>query len=1038
MKQPKAPSSVRVFGVLAQQSADTTPPTIPSGLTATAINRTSVQLNWGASSDDVGVAGYQIYRNGVPLIAQGAISYLDTTGAPSTAYTYAVSAFDGAGNASGQATAQVTTPANSPPTWTSVPTQNLTTNQAYSLSLASFANDADTDPLVYSVVSGTLPAGITLNSVTGLLAGVPTTVGSTSITFEITDGFATADKVVAFVVKNADTTAPPVPTGLATAVISSSQINLSWNASVDTGPGTDYVMGTQDYRLYRSTDGVSYGLRATIAGLAYSDTSLSAATAYFYKITARDIALNESAQSAAVSATTQPAGTVPAFAPLQPAAAFIGIAGQQTYTDPTQQAAIGFFDTFVMGGAWEGWSNTGRDRETIVTAIKNGSTALLKTKVFVYQKLNVVQQDANDAYPTYTAEVNARNWKVYNNGSSGTLTVPAEGAASNLVCYTTFVSTNPSGEYPYDFGAKYSYYKYLTKSKSDSRFSGLNAGLASASLDGIFQDNFLCNPQVNGDFNRDGTTDIQGFPCAATPWLQAGQLKYCQTMRGLAPAKYLFANFGDYGWAAAGVMNKVLDGGLCESFIGKSWSWETQLDFPTMLSYYYRALDTAVNPNLVIFGGSWPDTNPDGSALVRLPTVGGFPPLNTQWQWARYIIGTARLGEAQSAINRYSQGYSADLAALDRYDEYGGSAGLARGWLGNPLTTAFGVRPTTPRIAKGPIGIYVREYDNGVVAVNPKGNSTQTITNADIPGTWKFLTGTQDAVRNSGATFSSIAIPERDALFLQRVTSTDLASIWRYLNFGTGFTNGSTPAASWLGLTGAATISNTQVEPGATTAMRLDAVNASTVFGYYLQLPNMAHEGDTLYFSARMFRPTGYIDGGHAHMKFFRFHTSPAGGGNQGYVDMYLGTSPDGFHFIYEGTQNNASYAYPKTPWVPDPSADVIGPGLTPRPTTGVWETFDMAVTFGHVSKDAGGLGELWFWKNKQLLAHITSRETMVTTTDVVDQIHQTTYWNSGAPQNQSLYVGRCAVAAKIAGLRDDTQFLAADVSGNRLIALGL
>lgn len=384
MKQPKAPSNVRVFGVLAQQSADTTPPTIPSGFIATAINRTSVQLSWGASSDNVGVAGYQIFRNGVPLLTTAAISYLDTTASPSTTYTYAVSAFDGAGNGSGQTSAQVTTPANSAPVWGNVPAQSLTTNQSYSFSLASFANDADTDPLTYSVVAGTLPAGITLNPSTGLLSGVPTTVVSASVTFEITDGFATADKVVTFTVKNADTTAPPVPTGLAASVVSSSQINLSWSASVDTGPISDYVTGTQDYRLYRSTDGVNFGLRATIAGLTYSDTSLSASTTYSYKITARDVALNESAQSSAVSATTQAAGTAPAFAPVQPAAGFVGIAGVRTYTDPTQRTAMGRYNLFVMGAAWEGWADSGRDMNTNCLVIMAGSTAMPPMLLFEY------------------------------------------------------------------------------------------------------------------------------------------------------------------------------------------------------------------------------------------------------------------------------------------------------------------------------------------------------------------------------------------------------------------------------------------------------------------------------------------------------------------------------------------------------------------------------------------------------------------------------------------------------------------------------
>lgn len=445
----------------------------------------------------------------------------------------------------------------------------------------------------------------------------------------------------------------------------------------------------------------------------------------------------------------------PAFAPQGPRSAFIGIAGVQTYTDPTQQARMSRFDIFVMGGPWEGWASSGRDRETIVTAVKAASTASLGTKVFNYQNLNAVEEDANDPYALYTAEVAARNWRLYNLNASGTLTTPNGGSATALVDYTTFVGTNPSGEFPYQFGAKYSYYKLLSKTKGDARFNSLNAGLAAPSLDGLFQDNFLCNPQVNGDWNRDGVTDVQGFPsCAATPWLQAGQLQYFQTMQSLAPSKYLMANMGDYGQTGAGVVQGIPHGALCESYMGKSWSWETQRTFAQVLSYYYQMLDTCQSPKLVMFGGSWPDTNPDGTTLVRLPTANGFPPVNTQWQWARYIACTAWLANGYPAINRYSQGYSGDLAALDWYDEYGGVSGLARNYFGNFV----GPRPTTAYRA----GLYRAEYDNAWVIVNPKGNGTQTILAADFPTPVKHITGTQDPTVNNGAILVSDSIAERD------------------------------------------------------------------------------------------------------------------------------------------------------------------------------------------------------------------------------------------------------------------------------------
>ena len=80
--------------------ADTTPPTVPTNLAASATSPTQVRLTWTASTDTggSGVAGYRVYRNGstTPLASPTTNSYTDSTVAAGTAYTYTVSAFDGA------------------------------------------------------------------------------------------------------------------------------------------------------------------------------------------------------------------------------------------------------------------------------------------------------------------------------------------------------------------------------------------------------------------------------------------------------------------------------------------------------------------------------------------------------------------------------------------------------------------------------------------------------------------------------------------------------------------------------------------------------------------------------------------------------------------------------------------------------------------------------------------------------------------------------------------------------------------------------
>jgi len=95
--------------------ADTQPPMVPGGLHATGVAATSVGLAWSASTDDVQVTGYTVYRNGASIATTAGTSFTDTTVAPATTYSYAVDAFDAAGNHSAQSSGvPVTTPGRSP------------------------------------------------------------------------------------------------------------------------------------------------------------------------------------------------------------------------------------------------------------------------------------------------------------------------------------------------------------------------------------------------------------------------------------------------------------------------------------------------------------------------------------------------------------------------------------------------------------------------------------------------------------------------------------------------------------------------------------------------------------------------------------------------------------------------------------------------------------------------------------------------------------------------------------------------------------
>ena len=86
---------------------DTQAPSVPSGLTVGAVTSSTVALSWNASTDNVGVTGYKIFRNGSQCGTSATTAFTDTGLSASTTYSYKVSAYDAVPNESAQSS-QVT------------------------------------------------------------------------------------------------------------------------------------------------------------------------------------------------------------------------------------------------------------------------------------------------------------------------------------------------------------------------------------------------------------------------------------------------------------------------------------------------------------------------------------------------------------------------------------------------------------------------------------------------------------------------------------------------------------------------------------------------------------------------------------------------------------------------------------------------------------------------------------------------------------------------------------------------------------------
>ncbi len=290
-------------------TADTTAPSVPGGLNVTVVSASQINLSWTAATDNVGISGYKVYRDGAYIGSTANLNYTDVNVAPGTIYGYHLLAYDAAGNLSAvSATVNVKTPggcclSSVPP----APTGLAATVSGSSVYLT-WSDNATTEDLFHvyrRAIGGTFAAvasGLPVNTVSYTNISVP--VGTYEYYIEecrLSSGCSASNFIIVTVSGVvSDTTAPSVPIGLNIVSVSSSQINLSWATSTDN-------VGVTGYKIYRNGSYI-----ASAAVTSYVDQNLSAGTTYNYTFAAYDAAGNTSAQSLSVTAATL-GGTTPAL-----------------------------------------------------------------------------------------------------------------------------------------------------------------------------------------------------------------------------------------------------------------------------------------------------------------------------------------------------------------------------------------------------------------------------------------------------------------------------------------------------------------------------------------------------------------------------------------------------------------------------------------------------------------------------------------------------------------------------------------------------
>ena len=381
---------------------DTTAPSDPTGLASSNVTDSSVDLSWNASTDNVGVTGYDVYQGGSLIGSSGNTSYSVTGLAASTAYTFTVRAKDAAGNVSGDSNSVNVTTDATPITYCSSQSSNindefigrvqlntidnssggqfysdftnisttLTKGSQYTITITptwtgtvysegyavwiDYNKDGDfTDageqvfsqsPTTATPVSGsfTIPAGATETStrmrVTLSYNAIPTSCQS--FTYGEVE-----DYTVVIAAAGPDTEAPSNPTGLSASNTTETTTDLSWNASTDN-------VGVTGYDVYQGGS-----LIGSSTNTSYNVTGLSENTSYSFTVRAKDAAGNVSGNSNTANVTTLAAPTCSD-----------GIQnGDETGVDcggsscaPCSSGSTVLSASFFESG-WDGWVDGGSD-----------------------------------------------------------------------------------------------------------------------------------------------------------------------------------------------------------------------------------------------------------------------------------------------------------------------------------------------------------------------------------------------------------------------------------------------------------------------------------------------------------------------------------------------------------------------------------------------------------------------------------------------------------------------------------------------------
>jgi hypothetical protein len=390
-----------------------------------------------------------------------------------------------------------------------------------------------------------------------------------------------------------------------------------------------------------------------------------------------------------------------------PRLASYAISSPQDYWESGYQHRLAKLNFSILN-VYPGWgSGHGTSMARVVAQLKALNP---NTKVFLYVLPESLRQPADAVWQPLASVIDQQHWWVYASGLSGAKVLANYGHETYMLNISSKSTRDASGR---TFGQWFAPWV-------NNQFGKPN------NIDGFFTDDVFWSPRKDADWDHDGKIDSHTNPTVQAYYRQ-GYRDYISALRSAMPGKLQIGNLADWGLPQA-VLTEYsgqLNGGVFEGMIGRSYSIETNQGWAAMMTAFRKILNALAAPKMAVCA-----------------ETGQL----TDYQAMRYGLASCSLEGgyfAYSDVNHPTYG----VPWFDEFD------------------TDLGDATSSPPTSAWQSGVWRRDFENGIVLVNPKGNGGKQVT---LEADFVKLSGTQDPAVNSGATVRTVTLKDRDGIVLMR------------------------------------------------------------------------------------------------------------------------------------------------------------------------------------------------------------------------------------------------------------------------------